>query len=134
MAKMTVQEWLQLPKPELDIELAKVLTPGPRKHNLSHLPHCIKCKHDIVGFEADTPCPIPDPIDSDDWNVAMKWRDKVVGKPIDENARRIRNDYFYTLTDVVRTGQAIPPSTADLICYAQSKHYLIAAALAKEAG
>jgi len=92
MAK-TTKKRLALSKAELDLELAKVLGPwkhgklipetGIRRHEqftgLQSLDVCEKCEKDWEWCEVH-PCPIPNPIDSDDWNVAMEWRDWVINE------------------------------------------------------
>jgi hypothetical protein len=74
-----------------------------------------------------SPCPVPDPIDIHDWNVAMEWRDKTV-----------RNIFHECLVDVMDTVAATDvyryPALMEslLVSFTHPIHYLIAAAMAKE--
>ena len=67
----TLEEWLQLDDETLALELGKVLTPGPWKHELywngtRQIHECLKCKNDIPSTVAPTAsfinCSVPDPI------------------------------------------------------------------------
>ena len=66
----TAKKWLGYGE-ELALELAKVLTPGPWKHDMDsrRAGVCHKCKRLPDGY-----CPVPDPIDIKDWNVAKYWQ------------------------------------------------------------
>ena len=86
---MTVEELLKLDKPALDAELGK-MRPGPWKHGGYGL-QCFKCGC-FAGPSTD--CPVPTPIDSEDWNVAMVFiRETFV-------TDRQRSDYMIELVDM----------------------------------
>ncbi len=81
----TIKQWLAYGD-KLSVELAKVFTPKPWKHdimgarlNTDGYAWCKKCKLWIY-FECDKPksCSVPDPI-TIDWNTAMEWRNKTIG-------------------------------------------------------
>ncbi len=75
----TLEEWLELPDAQLAVEAAKVLTPGPWRHEPRQVwgdpPtwQCAKCGKEEQGRQGEIAgdCPIPDPLNIDDWNVAM---------------------------------------------------------------
>ena len=82
----TAETLLALSEDELALEAAKVLTPGPYKHEPTKgsgiCKRCgvcpsIWCKG--LAFYDDNSCRPPDPITLD-WNTAMKLRDKMVEK------------------------------------------------------
>ena len=122
-----------------------MLTPGLRKHKLKWLGvgqySCWRCetcgkstkhnKDDKATQQAwwafhKEPCSRPRPIDTDDWNVAMEWRDKV---PLDSRA-----DFVAALEEIWRIA-----AKDDSLCFEDwlatrilAKHYIIAACLCKE--
>lgn len=130
----TEQEWLKLyaeNKAEFKVEIAKVVTPGPWKHDVADGCedfYCHKCgkRHKHYGplaYDGES-CPIPDPIDSGDWNVAMEvFRANADLQPLED---------IYRAT--LLPGFVFEPCgfTSWLVHYAQPHHYLIAAAKAKE--
>ncbi len=135
---MTISEWLKLPKAELDIELAKVLTPEHDWHGNHYGTVCHKC-YDYKGDETTPPaCSVPNPIDSDDWNVAMEWFRKF-GRTREnqDTIAEIHRDIY----DRVHIPNPVHISKIGLSegsmswwwkYIAQPKHYLIAAAVSKE--
>lgn len=71
----TPAQWLALPKVKLDVALARVFTPKPWFHKWRYN-RCRKCGCTPSSAKRHKPCDLPDPIDSEDWNVVMQWRDK----------------------------------------------------------
>lgn len=150
----TPEQWLALPKAELDVALAEALREKPWKHNLVlHGSYdlsrweCRKCK---LSFEMDEvksaeytgsddydwcegatkkPCSVPDPIDSEDWNVAKHWQGKCTIRVFEKHA-----------TDVIRVSTCTPGLSVidamrvlSLMCRpVDAKIPLIAAAMAVE--
>ena len=124
---MKPEQWLALNKKELDIALAKVLTPGPWKHLWGEgVIFCQKCNQ-RYAMNMSEHCPVPDPIDSSDWNVAMeiyRQYEYIV-------ASRMLAEVYVSLTDfndIMHDSLGLWEATK-----AQPHHYLIAAALATEA-
>jgi hypothetical protein len=117
----TAKEWLALGD-ELGVELAKVLTPGPWKHDWGNKSRCANCAR-YWPEDIDSPCPVPDPI-TIDWNTAMEWFRKT---PLLCQAVAMKCIYY-----VVMEGDADELSEMYLwwLTFAQPKHYLIAAAMA----
>lgn len=79
--EMTATEWLQLDDETLGLELAKALVPGPwsEDHQWKKSPderwefYCSVCDtHVDVPDVWGIPCNLPDPINIEDLNVAMK--------------------------------------------------------------
>ena len=149
----TTQDWLAMPKDKLGRALGEALTPEPWKHELhvggrSHKHyHCSRCGEDILqsDIQVETEpyhwapghsalrifggdCSVPDLIDIKDWNVAMAWRDKIFGT--DQQSCEMLG----AIMDIETESRAW--DIADVLRWwtrhAQPKHYLIAAALAKE--
>lgn len=140
---MTAQEWLQRydqDKDKFAIELAKVLTPEPWKHEWGVggcFTFCRKCQVNMIDKPRESPCLIPNPIDINDWNVAMEWR----GKIIDKYGCKVWSDAQTTIANIthplpslaeIDAGLEVVKAKAFYSDYAQPKHYLIAAAMAKE--
>lgn len=130
----TPEQWLSLPKAELDVALPEVLTPGPWKHGLSRKGSvCPKCnRHKYTrqnGKPKATPCSVPDPIDSEDWNVAKCWQGKCTIRVFEKH-----------VTDVIRVSTCTPGLSVidamrvlSLMCRpVDAKIPLIAAAMAVE--
>ena len=117
---MTAREWLQLPDDTLGTELAKALVDGPWKH-VWRDGYCVKC--DFVPRGCPTNCDVPDPIDIHDLDLAVKY------------FREAGRSYGVMRKLLVSVWEALD-STWDfegwLIFAIQPKHYLIAAAIAKE--
>ncbi len=136
----TAQQWLTLGD-DLAVELAKVFTPGPRKHDFPEMRDlyrpfiinaygpCRKCRrHRMDEF---TNCHLPDRIKID-WNTAMEWFRKV---PL-LNIINILAEVSNAAIDDVEDWQADEQGEVNLwfLIYAQPKHYLIAAAMAAGRG
>ncbi len=151
----TAERWFALD--DLPTELGRVFTPEKEwKHDISNTYEhcemncfaCTKChkcienlSHKYISgvpgrtvYSSDEPCSVPDPIDTEDWKVAMEWRDRCVEKC---GARKFRD----AMRKVAMYQTNTEPATAHLqrqfganwfSVYAQPKHYLIAAAMAAE--
>ena len=154
---MTVNEWLALPDDKLGVALAKVLTPGPWKHDLvlhgsysfTHW-ECRKCKQSFktgqvksanytgsTGYDwcegaTKDPCPVPVPIDINDWNVAMGEYRKRGPQRVDIYLHRL----WETLIRIPHEHKFLGCEVMEYDMWkdecAQPKHYLIAAAMCKE--
>lgn len=137
------EKWLALDD-KLGVELAKVLREKPWKHDLyegelctDRNVVCSKCDgvpaeftgvyvNGVPGrtiYESDELCPVPDPIDTEDWNVAMEWIREYAGKGILLYMKKMFDWSGYELEMTLHYW---------LISKAQPRHYLIAAAMAKE--
>ncbi len=87
----TAEQWLALD--DLPTELAKVLTPGPWKHETQNRQGgiCHKCWK-RPGFNIPRPggkfCSVPDPI-TIDWNTAKYWQGKCDEDTFDAAMREI---------------------------------------------
>ena len=136
---------LQVLDADLPRVLGEVLQPEKNKHDL-YVPdilwggrhgyqiyECQKCGlkkglslEEKEQWLVDSPCPVPDLIPIDDWNVAMKWRDWAVaeyGEGVFVNEMSaIYWDIEYIGDDISVTGEGWA------IGRARPKHYLLAAA------
>lgn len=80
---MNTEQILQADHDELGKIAAELFTEKPWKHDIAAnisgpigtLYYCAKC-NDCV--DPRNPCPIPDPLDVTNWNVAMRLRDEVL--------------------------------------------------------
>ena len=127
----TVEQWLALGD-DLPVELARVFTPGPWKHDWDACGHnahnkCQKCGKAWASsnnaIKRNFSCPIPGPIDIKDWKVAMEWRDKAV---------KDKDPTMFTGILLECFGGGIEGDIDACFANAQPKHYLIAAAMAAE--
>lgn len=130
---MTVIEWLSLDDNLLGVELGKILTPGPWKHNVEPISSqhvkCNKCRKTICvtgqkwDFPNSQPCPIPDAIDINDWGLAKAEQAKCDGQAFYDTLRTVIAAEGEVGENAIYMGYWI-------VTHAQPKHYLIAAALA----
>lgn len=117
----TAAEWQAIPEDKCGVALAKVLT--SRHGPFERWEHEIKAGSSLCQKcgerNSDDPCSIPDPIDINDWNVAMEWKNKVN-----------LISWFSALVDVwfAKTNTELF-SEREVLFDAQPRHYLIAAAL-----
>jgi hypothetical protein len=135
----TAQEWLALSESEQAVELAEVLVEKPWKHSMSYVKYsgyCPKCRRKFTAKEKMTlkhyPCPVPDPIDIHDWNVAMEWRDKIIVNIKTDDDRDKWDDMLHKVFDAAGGRATGLDKDIWFVDYAQPIHYLIAAAMAKE--
>ena len=132
----TLEQLLAMPKGKLGVELAKVLTPGPWKHKWdtcgqNALNKCQKCGKPWASssnaIKRNFSCPVPDPLDTEDWNVAMKWRDWITREIVNS----VADEMFSEISKVEnRCFVYGAEPTKWWLWNAQPKHYLIAAYLA----
>lgn len=126
----TAAERLAIPEDKLGAELAEVLTPGPWEHDWAVggcFTFCKKCQCNMIDNPRHSPCPVPDPIDINNWNVAMEWRDWITCKITPSAADEIFSEISKIENKCFVYG-AEP--TKWWLWNAQPRHYLIAAALA----
>ena len=129
----TAEKLLALSKDELDVEAAKVLVPQPWKHRWDDCV-CLNCgKPDssgvdnIQGSSFDDVCPVPRPTDTDDWNVAMGWRDWITRMIVTSVVEEI----FSAISKVENRCFVYGPElTKWWFWNARPRHYIIAAILA----
>lgn len=79
---------------ELSIRAAELFTPKPWKHDFNEhrQRYCCKCKQ--YNCNAKQSCTVPDPIDINDWNVAMKlFREVLNGKAMHALTQMFRDNY-----------------------------------------
>lgn len=134
---METKQWLLLDDDTLGTELAKALVDGPWEHDLeegfwdgegtmSRSYRCRKCKllvSDMVEGK-NTECSVPNRIDITSWDTAMEYK----------GANTQIHKHLYTIYYDSNTGISNATKFARwLTNAAQPKHYLIAAAMAKEA-
>ncbi len=117
----TVKEWLALGD-KLGVELARVLTPGPWRHEWYGSTDGVLCRkcYDFRDEET-TPdlCPVPDSIDINDWNTAIEWFRKTDGAI----------DCLFAIWQHIDNNTEHLEMWGDWLCLnAQPKHLLIAAA------
>ncbi len=119
---------------ELGLEAAKVLVPEPWKHKRRDeegikFCFCKKCGRDMVRMqEVDLSCPVPDRIDTTDWNVAMKLRDKIIKS---KGYWGFMDPFLEVEEAFDKSRGAIKEDTVGLLDgYSHPRHYIIAAMLA----
>ena len=141
---MTANDWLALGD-DLGLELAKVLTPGPWEHNTQIQPtgqvQCIKCclfayywQGKYVMEDKSDACTVPDPIDTEDWNLLIDYiRETFVSD-------RQRSDFLIELVDMCDAAPVDYLGTNDdsdfmlwLLFITQPRKLWIAAAMAQGA-
>ena len=117
----TAKEWLAYGD-ELPVKLAEVFMPGPWKHNGANVVNgvCDKCGKSYLRAAS---CPVPDPIDIEDWNTAMEWFRKDGMKWSAQKA----------MDKIHRACTKSGDSDFWWKYESEPKHYLIAAALAEGA-
>ncbi len=129
---MTPEQWLQLTDDKLALELVRVLTPGPWKHDAEidryGFGDCRKCSDRLGQKRSPEHCPVPDPI-TIDWNTAMEWRDKV-----QDGYLQLAMIEVWNCTQEPKrvAGKCEDGLVRWLTNLTQPKHYLIAAALVAE--
>jgi hypothetical protein len=157
---MDIKRILSLPKDERDDEIRKLIVPKPWEHDwyyirpcnsiedeVSQIWGCKKCGKQLMMLCLSTTipnrelhkqspnCPIPDPI-ALDWNLAMKMRDEIVEKDVNEWNYAKRKVYMALiekgLVPVLECGCCCPPVWDWWDNFAESTHYILAALKAKE--
>ncbi len=118
---MTIKEWLALGD-ELGVELGRVLTPGPWEHSWVSNPNqsqCSRCNGECDLIATPQFCPVPDPIDVNDWNTAIEWFRKTDGAI----------DCLFAIWQHIDNNTEHLEMWGDWLCLnAQPKHLLISAA------
>lgn len=121
----TTKQWLA--ERELGLEAAKVLVPGPWKHKWNGSGaiccDCLNCGVMQRSRTRKEDCPVPDPIDVNDWNVAKYWQGKITKDAFDSAIWEVYrasgwgsdNEGYYWMVN-----------------YAQPSDYLRAACMAQE--
>lgn len=127
----TVEQWFDVYKAgDLPVEAAKVLVPGPGKHDMQQgfwgeigtmnmTLRCRKCEvfgKDMVDGNF-TDCTVPDPINVNDWNVAMAWRQQL---------------YPAVIREIWMQEDDVFGMWKWWAIFAQPHHYIIAACMAQE--
>lgn len=113
-----------LKKNELRLLSAKLFTPKPWTHSIENTFHGYKCsKCDCVEqlYVKDLPasCTVPDPIDINDWNVAMRLFREAIEHERPNDTRKLVKDV---------TGMSL----ANLLIYGKKEQFIKAACEAKE--
>ena len=146
---MKTEQWLALSKDELDIVLAEVLIKNPqhalvpcdkpkiknvdnytiKSHSNGKYVWCHQCRgYWLRGKEKYGDCPVPDPIDSSDWNVAKRLQ-----KTIPYQVRNIKK-WEKAMNDIWHCEEEPYYTLIHWLDWsAEPRHYLIAAAMAKDA-
>ncbi len=133
MKNRTAKQYLALGD-ELGVEAAKVLVKAKHKwlepavyhgHSdpLGFVVKCQKCGHVKTLQEEVDGCPVPDPLDINDWNVAMEWFRK--------SGASETWDIMWPMFKLSKYGTRVSFAWW-LMRKAQPKHYIIAACLAVE--
>ncbi len=123
----TPEEWLALGD-KLEIELGKMLTPGPWKHSLGRRGSiCNRCHNPkfgrINGKKTLLHCTVPDPI-TIDWNTAKLIQGRFSAEKFDLSFSKVIIAAF--------RGNTVNQYTHYAIHRASARHYLIAAAMTAE--
>ena len=122
----TAEKWLKMPEDEQAIEVANLTTPKPEGESGTPWRHtfrnyedkcCMKCS---MQAEFSGPCPIPDPVDLEDFNGAIA-------------AFREQEDAPKYLYEIYMLEDGEVHSLAHWIAFiASAVHYWLAAAMAAE--
>jgi hypothetical protein len=129
----TLEQWLKLSDTELALEAAKVLRDEHShdwEYDVGAPKKCRKCGRLWAEWYSShlDPCPIPDPIDINDWNVAMEAFHRL--KPNIRKISAARNMHIAMNPNTMMTSAA--SGAAMFLMSADAKHYIIAAAYTAE--